>query len=185
MNLRTKPVPIVAFSVLAPVTIFIGLRSWWPRVAAMTASATATATEVSATDLTAGLLRAGLDPQLVLGIILLTATVNLLIGSASAKWALLAPIFVPMLMLSGFSPESAQAAYRVGDSFANIVSPLLPYLPLIIVFARRYDREAGIGTLLAAMLPYALSFGVVWTALLLGWLALGIPLGPGAPTLYP
>jgi aminobenzoyl-glutamate transport protein len=128
----------------------------------------------------------GLDGlPLLLAFVLLTGLLDLLVGSASAKWAFMAPIFVPMLMLAGFSPESVQAAYRVGDSVANVVSPLLPYLPIIIVFARRYDREAGLGTLLAAMLPYALSFGVVWTALLLGWIALGIPLGPGAPTLYP
>jgi len=122
---------------------------------------------------------------LLLAFVALSASLNLLVGSASAKWAFMAPIFVPMLMLSGFSPQAVQAAYRVGDSVTNTISPLLPYVPIIIVFARRYDREAGLGTLLAAMFPYALAFGVVWTALLLGWIGLGIPLGPGAPTLYP
>jgi aminobenzoyl-glutamate transport protein len=115
----------------------------------------------------------------------LTALLDLLVGSASAKWAFMAPIFVPMLMHSGLSPEAVQAGYRVGDSVANIVSPLLPYLPIIIVFARRYEREAGLGTLLAMMLPYSLAFGVAWTALLLAWVGLGLPLGPGVPAGYP
>jgi aminobenzoyl-glutamate transport protein len=122
---------------------------------------------------------------LLIAFVALSAVLDLLVGSASAKWAFMAPVFVPMLMLSGFSPELVQAAYRIGESVANIVSPLLPYLPIIIVFARRYDREAGLGTLLATMLPYSLAFGGAWTLLLLGWLGLGIPLGPGVSAHYP
>jgi hypothetical protein len=92
---------------------------------------------------------------------LLTASVNLLIGSASAKWALLAPIFVPMLMQLGLSPELTQAAYRVGDSTTNIVTPLMPYFPLVVAFSQRYVKKTGIGTLTALMLPYSITFLVV------------------------
>ncbi|MCE2391624.1 MAG: AbgT family transporter [Proteobacteria bacterium] len=122
---------------------------------------------------------------LLLAFLALAAALNLLVGSASAKWAFMAPIFVPMLMLSGFSPEVVQATYRVGDSVTNIVTPLLPYLPIIIVFARKYDREAGLGTLIAAMLPFSIAFGLAWAAALAVWVALGIPLGPGVATTYP
>ena len=121
----------------------------------------------------------------IVGIILLTASVNLLIGSASAKWALLAPIFVPMLMQVGLSPELTQAAYRVGDSTTNIITPLMPYFPLVVVFARRYTREAGIGTIASMMLPYTATLLVTWTAFLLLYWALGIPLGLQAPYTYP
>ena len=82
-------------------------------------------------------------------------------GSASAKWALLAPIFVPMLMLMGYSPETTQAAYRIGDSYSNILTPLLPYFPLVIVFAQKYVKNVGIGTLISLMLPYSIAFMVV------------------------
>ena len=109
---------------------------------------------------------------------------NFLVGSASAKWAFMAPIFVPMLMQMGLSPEATQAAYRVGDSITNIISPLMPYLPIIIVFAQKYDRKAGIGTILAAMLPYSIAFLIAWTIMLLIWLYAGIPLGPGASAFY-
>ncbi len=109
------------------------------------------------------------------------AGVNLLIASASAKWALLAPIFVPMFMLLGFTPELVQAAFRVGDSVTNIITPLMSYFPLILTFALRYEPRAGLGTLLAAMLPYSLVFFVGWLGLLAGWIALGLPVGPGAP----
>src|SRR5690606_6209707 len=103
----------------------------------------------------------------ILGIILLTATVNLLIGSASAKWALLAPIFVPMLMSLGISPELTQAAYRVGDSTTNIITPLMVYFPLVVVFCQKYVKGTGIGTLVALMVPYSLSFLAIWTVFLL------------------
>ena len=121
----------------------------------------------------------------IVGIILLTALVNLLIGSASAKWALLAPIFVPMLMQLGHSPELTQAAYRVGDSTTNIITPLMPYFPLVVVFAQRYVKKTGIGTLVSLMLPYSITFLILWTIFLLIYWALGIPLGLQAPYNYP
>lgn len=113
----------------------------------------------------------------LIGIILLTTMVNLLIGSASAKWALLAPIFVPMLMQLGLSPELTQAAYRVGDSSTNIVTPLMPYFPLIVVYCQRYCKGTGIGNLVSYMLPYSLAFLVCWTLLLILYWQLGLPLG--------
>lgn len=121
----------------------------------------------------------------IVGIILLSAGVNLLVGSASAKWALLAPIFVPMLMTLGLSPELTQAAYRVGDSTTNIITPMMPYFPLVVVFAQRYVRGTGIGTLVSLMLPYSLVFLVLWTAFLLAYWATGMPLGLQAPYGYP
>jgi aminobenzoyl-glutamate transport protein len=121
----------------------------------------------------------------IVGIIIVTATVNLLIGSASAKWALLAPIFVPMLMQVGLSPELTQAAYRVGDSTTNIVTPLMPYFPLVVVFCQRYVKHAGIGTLVSMMLPFSAVFFVSWILFLLAFWALGLPLGLQAPYTYP
>jgi para-aminobenzoyl-glutamate transporter family len=112
----------------------------------------------------------------IVGIILLSATVNLLVGSASAKWALIAPIFVPMLMQLGISPDLTQAAYRVGDSVSNILTPLLPYFPLVVVFCQRYVKNTGIGTLISMMLPFSIIFLVTWTAFLLIYWAIGIPL---------
>ncbi|HRI13290.1 MAG TPA: AbgT family transporter [Verrucomicrobiota bacterium] len=116
----------------------------------------------------------------IVGIILLSTSVNLLIGSASAKWALLAPILVPMLMQLGLSPELTQAAYRIGDSSTNIVTPLLPYFPLIVVYCQRHSKQTGIGTLISTMIPYSVCFITLWTCLLLIWWGLGIPLGPQA-----
>jgi aminobenzoyl-glutamate transport protein len=134
----------------------------------------------------AGLAALALPAQLtIIGIILLSGGVNLLIGSASAKWALLAPIFVPMLMQLGFSPELTQAAYRVGDSTTNIITPLMPYFPLVVVFAQKYVKGTGIGTLVSMMLPYSVSFLVLWTAFLLIYWAIGSPLGLQAPYGYP
>ena len=116
---------------------------------------------------------------LLVGLILLAAIINILVGSASAKWAFLAPIFVPMLMLLGLSPEATQAAYRIGDSSTNMITPLLPYFPLILVVGKRYDANFGIGTLVATMLPFAIAFGVSSTLLFVIWMAMGLPLGPG------
>ena len=128
----------------------------------------------------------GLPAQItILGIIALTTMVNLFIGSASAKWALLAPIFVPMLMSLGLSPELTQAAYRVGDSSTNIITPLMPYFPLVVVFCQRYAKSTGIGTLVSTMLPYSITFLVGWTVFLLIYWLLGIPLGLQAPYRYP
>lgn len=118
-------------------------------------------------------------PLLILFIII-TAVLNLFIGSASAKWAIMAPIFVPMFMLLGYSPELVQAAYRVGDSVTNIIAPMMSYFALIIAFINKYDEKAGIGTLIATMLPYTISFFIVWTLLFIIWFVLGLPLGPGA-----
>lgn len=121
----------------------------------------------------------------VVGIIFLTASVNLLVGSASAKWALLAPIFVPILMNLGISPELTQAAYRVGDSTTNIITPLMPYFPLIVVFCARYVKGTGIGTVVSMMIPYSVALFLLWTLFLLAYWALGIPLGLQAPYGYP
>ena len=121
----------------------------------------------------------------IVGIILLSGLVNLVIGSASAKWALLAPIFVPMLMQLGLSPELTQAAYRVGDSTTNIITPLMPYFPLVVVYAQRYVKSTGIGTLVSLMLPYSVVFLVCWTAFLIVFWLLGIPLGLQGPYTYP
>lgn len=132
-----------------------------------------------------GLRSAGFEGSpLLVSLIVLAATINILVGSASAKWAFLAPIFVPMLMLLGLSPEATQAAYRIGDSSTNMITPLLPYFPLILIVGKRYDPEFGIGTLVAMMLPFAFAFGVTSTAFLVGWLAFGLPLGPGVPSVF-
>ncbi len=123
-------------------------------------------------------------PVTIIGIIILAACVNLLIGSASAKWAMLAPIFVPMLMLVGISPELTQAAYRVGDSTTNIITPMMPYFPLVVVFCQRYVKSTGVGTVTAMMLPYSITFLIGWTIFLLAYWGLGFPLGPDAPYEY-
>jgi len=119
---------------------------------------------------------------LMLAFILLSATINLVMGSASAKWALMAPVFVPMFMLLGYPPEVTQTAYRVGDSVTNVISPMMSYFALIIAFVQRYVPKAGIGTLVSLMLPYSLTFLVGWSLLFIAWLLLGWPVGPGAPT---
>jgi aminobenzoyl-glutamate transport protein len=121
----------------------------------------------------------------VVGVILISSVVNLLIGSASAKWALLGPIFVPMLMELHLSPELTQAAYRIGDSCTHIITPLMPYFPLVVYYCQRYVKSTGIGTLTALMLPYALAFLVTWTVLLLLYWHLGLPLGLQAGYTYP
>ncbi len=110
---------------------------------------------------------------------------NLFVGSASGKWGLLAPIFVPMLMTLGVSPDLTQAAYRVGDSSTNIITPLMPYFPLVVVYCQRYVKGTGIGTLAAMMLPYSLWFLSTWTVFLLIYYAIGLPLGFGASYTYP
>ncbi|MGE6108620.1 AbgT family transporter [Aeromonas sobria] len=125
-------------------------------------------------------------PGLFFGFILMCAVINLMIGSASAQWAVTAPIFVPMLMLIGYSPEVIQAAYRIGDSVTNIITPMMSYFGLILAVAVRYQKSLGIGTLIATMLPYTLVFLVGWSLLFYLWVfVLGLPVGPGAATLYP
>jgi aminobenzoyl-glutamate transport protein len=127
-----------------------------------------------------------LAPQpTVLGIIGISAFVNLFIGSCSAKWALLAPVLVPMGMQLGLSPELTQGAYRIGDSTTNIITPLMPYFPLVVLYCQRHCKSCGIGSLAALMLPYSLCFLVTWSALLLLFWQLGFPLGPTAPYAYP
>jgi aminobenzoyl-glutamate transport protein len=123
-------------------------------------------------------------PLLLAGVILLVMIINLLISSMSAKWTALAAIMVPMLMMAGFSPELTQAAYRVGDSVTNIVTPLNAYIIVILAAAQKYKKDTGIGNLIAMMIPYSFVFFIVWTLFLLGWVALGLQLGPGAPLWY-
>lgn len=121
---------------------------------------------------------------LIVSFVLVSGFINLFIGSASAKWAIMAPVFVPMLMIMGYSPEMTQAAYRLGDSFTNILTPLLPYYPLVIIFAQKYDKDMGLGTLISVMLPYSVVFALTAVPMLIFWILLGIPLGPGAPSNY-
>jgi len=116
--------------------------------------------------------------------ILFSATINLLMGSASAKWAIMGPIFIPMFMIAGYSPEFTQAVYRIGDSATNIISPMLSFFPLVIVFVQKYDKKAGIGTIIATMLPYSVVFLFVWSLLMIIWIILGLPVGPGAGIFY-
>jgi len=112
------------------------------------------------------------------------ATINMLMGSASAKWAIIAPIFIPMFMIMGYSPELSQVVYRIGDSVTNVISPMMSFFALIIAFIQKYEPKAGIGTIIAAMVPYSIAFLVVWILLLVVWLTLGIPLGPDAGIHY-
>ena len=116
---------------------------------------------------------------LLAAFVLLSGFVNLLIASASAKWALMAPLFVPMLLLLGVEPATTQAAYRVGDAVTNVITPLMPYMPIVLITARRYVPSAGLGTILAAQVPFAIVWGITWTSLLLAWDAAGWPLGLG------
>lgn len=122
---------------------------------------------------------------LLLVFIIMTSMINLFVGSALAKWALIAPIFVPMLMLSGITPEATQMAFRIGDSTTNIISPLMPYYGVVIAFAQRYDKNLGIGTLVALMLPYSIAFLFAWSTLLMLWISFDWPLGPGAGIFMP
>jgi aminobenzoyl-glutamate transport protein len=123
----------------------------------------------------------GVIPLMIL-FVLLSAGINLLMGSASAKWALMAPVFIPLFMLLGYTPELTQVVYRIGDSITNVISPMMSFFPLIIAFFQKYKQDAGIGTVIATMLPYSVAFFVGWTLLLILWLQLGLPLGPGATT---
>ncbi|MEN8117012.1 MAG: AbgT family transporter [Bacteroidota bacterium] len=125
----------------------------------------------------------GQIPLMIL-FILFAATINMLMGSASAKWAILAPIFIPMFMILGYSPELSQAVYRIGDSVTNVISPMMSFFVLIIAFVQKYEPKAGIGTIIATMVPYSVVFFLLWSILLIVWLLLGIPLGPGAEIHY-
>lgn len=126
----------------------------------------------------------GMIPLLLLFVIL-SGFINLFMGSASAKWAILGPVFIPMFMLLGYSPELSQAVFRVGDSITNIISPMMSFFALILVYFEKYDNKSGIGTLISTMMPYTVVFFIVWSLLLIGWTLLNIPLGPGAGIYYP
>ncbi len=116
--------------------------------------------------------------------IIFAAAINMLMGSASAKWAIMGPVFIPVFMLLGYSPELSQVVYRIGDSVTNVISPMMSFFALIIAFFQKYDKNAGIGTVVSVMIPYSVTFFIVWTLLLMGWIKIGLPLGPGAGLFY-
>jgi aminobenzoyl-glutamate transport protein len=116
--------------------------------------------------------------------ILFAAIINMFMGSASAKWAIMAPVFIPIFMLMGYSPELSQVVYRIGDSVTNIISPMMSFFALIIAFVQKYDKDAGIGTIISTMIPYSILFFIAWSALLMGWIYLEIPLGTDSPIYY-
>lgn len=126
----------------------------------------------------------GMIPLLLL-FILLSGFINLFMGSASAKWAILGPVFIPMFMLLGYSPELSQAVFRIGDSITNIISPMMSFFALIIVYFEKYEPKVGIGTLISTMLPYTIILTIGWSLLLTAWTLLNLPLGPGAGIYYP
>jgi aminobenzoyl-glutamate transport protein len=121
---------------------------------------------------------------LIILFVLFAGFINLFMGSASAKWAIMAPVFLPMFMNLGISPELTQVAYRIGDSTTNIISPLMSYFAMIVIFAQKHDKKAGIGTLISTMVPYSAIFLIGWTILLGIWMVLGLPLGPGVSLVY-
>jgi aminobenzoyl-glutamate transport protein len=128
----------------------------------------------------------GMGPiPLMLTFIFLTAVINMFMGSASAKWAIMAPVFIPMFMLLGYTPELVQSAYRIGDSASNIISPMMSYFALIVAFMEKYDKKAGIGTVISTMLPYTFVFLIVWSIMLVAWLLFDLPLGPDSPMYLP
>ncbi|MDX2415713.1 MAG: AbgT family transporter [Bacteroidales bacterium] len=125
----------------------------------------------------------GLIPLAIL-FILLSGFINMFMGSSSAKWAILGPVFIPMFMLLGYSPELSQVVYRIGDSITNMISPMMSFFALIIVYYEKYDKKAGIGTLMSTMIPFTIVFFIFWSILLIGWILLDLPLGPGAGLYY-
>ncbi len=122
---------------------------------------------------------------MILGVIVITTCINFFMTSGTAKWYILAPILVPMFMMLGYSPEFAQVVYRIGDSCTNPITPIYPYLPMIIGMASKYDKKAGMGTIISMTLPYAIAFLLSWAIMLIVWMLFNIPLGPGASVLYP
>jgi aminobenzoyl-glutamate transport protein len=118
---------------------------------------------------------------LLIGFVLVILVLDFIIPGALAKWAIFAPIFVPLFVSLGVPAQTVFAAYRVGDSPANTLTPLLVYFPVIVTFAQRYQKNAGVGSVVALMLPVAGAVLVAWVLLLIAWFALGIPLGPGYP----
>src|SRR6056297_1304868 len=125
----------------------------------------------------------GIIPLMIL-FVLFAGFINLMMGSASAKWAILAPIFIPMFMFLGYSPELSQVVYRIGDSTTNIISPMMSFVALIIAFIQKYDSKAGIGTIISNMLPYTIVFMLIWIVMLVAWILIGLPLGPDAGLYY-
>ncbi|WP_455542958.1 AbgT family transporter, partial [Intestinibacter sp.] len=123
-------------------------------------------------------------PVLMVAFVIFAAFINLFVGSCSAKWAIMAPIFVPMFMLLGYSPAVTQMAYRIGDSISNPISPIFTYFPVILAYAKKYDKDMGIGTIMSAMLPYSLLFGLVWIVILVIFMVAGIPLGPNGAVMW-
>jgi len=121
---------------------------------------------------------------LMLAFIIVSAFINMFMGSASAKWAIMAPVFVPMFMLLGYHPALTQMVFRIGDSLTNVITPMMSYFALIVAFAEKYDEDYGIGTIISTMLPYSIVFGLFWTLLLIGWMLLGLPVGPDGPIHY-
>jgi aminobenzoyl-glutamate transport protein len=122
---------------------------------------------------------------LLVGFVIVAALINLLVASSSAKWAILAPVFVPMFMLLGYDPAFTQMAYRIGDSITNPITPMLAYFAILLSFAKVYDPKVGIGTLMSSLIPYTFFFGVFWIALLIVWFFLGLPLGPDGHIFLP
>ncbi|MBV9337018.1 MAG: AbgT family transporter [Solirubrobacterales bacterium] len=118
---------------------------------------------------------------LLICVILITTVVNFIVPQAIAKWALLAPVFIPLFIRLGIAPQTVLAAYRIGDSPTNVLTPLMAYLPLVVIFAQRYDKHSGLGTLISMMLPYAIVLTIAWTLFFVAWYLIGIPLGPGWP----
>lgn len=125
----------------------------------------------------------GIIPLLIM-FIFLSGFINMFMGSASAKWAILGPVFIPVFMLLGYSPELSQAVYRIGDSVTNVISPMMSFFALIIAYFHKYDKNAGIGTIISTMMPYSIIFFIFWSLMLIGWVLLDLPLGPGAGIHY-
>lgn len=131
------------------------------------------------------LVNAGMGgPGLIIGFVLLAGIINLFVGSSSAKWAMMAPIFVPMFLILGYDPALTQIAYRIGDSITNPISPLFPYFPTLLAFAKRYDKNIGMGTIMASMIPYSVAFFIAWIILLIIFMTFGLQLGPGGGIFY-
>ena len=127
-----------------------------------------------------GLTKAGFTGiPLLICLILVSCIINIFIGSASSKWAILAPVFIPMMMLLGYNPALTQAVYRIGDSITNPLTPLFSYAPVILGYVRKYKKDAGVGTVTANMLPFSVTFTVVWILQVIVWYVFNLPLGPG------
>jgi aminobenzoyl-glutamate transport protein len=118
---------------------------------------------------------------LIVAFVILSAFINMFMGSASAKWAIMAPVFIPMFMLLDYHPALTQAAFRIGDSVTNLITPMMSYFALIVAFAQKYDEKYGVGTIISTMIPYTVVLTFFWTALLIVWILLGLPLGPDGP----